>query len=113
MPKGSHLGELEHVVLLATARLGRDAAYGMAIVDEIDRRTGRDVSVGAVYSALDRMERKGLVLSKLGDPAPERGGRPRRFFALRAAGVAALRRSRSALESLWDGLDLDVEGVAP
>ena len=108
MGKGDNLGELEHVVLLATARLGSREAYGMAIVDEIRDRTGRDVAVGAVYSALDRMERKGLLASEVGDPSPERGGRARRFFAVRDPGLEALRRSQSMLQALWDGLDLDV-----
>lgn len=107
MGKGDNLGELEHMVLLAAARLGAEAAYGMAIVDEIQVRTGRDVAVGAVYSALDRMERKGLLASETGEPSPERGGRARRFFAVREPGLAALRRSRSMLQALWDGLDLE------
>ena len=113
MPKGENLGELEHVVLLALARLGTEEAYGMAIVDEIGDRTGRDVSVGAVYSALDRMERKGLLTSQVGDPTPERGGRARRFFALREPGREALQETRRSFEALWDGLDLPTLDVAP
>ena len=113
MPKGGTLGELEHVVLLALARLGADEAYGMAIVDEIGRRTGRDVSVGAVYSALDRMERKGLLVSSVGDPSPERGGRARRFYGLREEGREALVDARGAFESLWRDLDLSALDVAP
>jgi PadR family transcriptional regulator PadR len=113
MAKGENLGELEHVVLLALARLGAEDAYGMAIVDEIGVRTGRDVSVGAVYSALDRMERKGLLASEIGDPSPERGGRARRFFALRDPGREALLETRRSFEALWDGLDLPNLDVAP
>lgn len=113
MAKGENLGELEHVVLLALARLGQDEAYGMAIVDEIGARTGRDVSVGAVYSALDRMERKGLLVSEIGAPSPERGGRARRFYGLRDPGREALMESRRAFEALWDGLDLPGLDVAP
>ena len=113
MPKGGTLGELEHVVLLALARLGADEAYGMAIVDEIGRRTGRDVSVGAVYSALDRLERKGLLVSSVGDPSPERGGRARRFYGLREEGREALVDARDAFESLWRDLDLAALDVDP
>lgn len=111
MPKGDNLGELEHVVLLALARMDTADAYGMAIVDEIGRRTDRDVSVGAVYSALDRMERKGLVASSLGDPTAERGGRARRFYALEQQGIDALVASQRMLRSLWDGLDLEGRSV--
>ncbi len=113
MPKGGTLGELEHVVLLALARLGADEAYGMAIVDEIGRRTGRDVSVGAVYSALDRMERKGLLTSAVGAPSPERGGRARRFYGLREEGRRALVDARHAFEALWQGMNLSELDVAP
>jgi DNA-binding PadR family transcriptional regulator len=113
MPKGSTLGELEQVVLLALARVGADESYGMAIVQEIHRRTGRDVSVGAVYSALDRMERKGLLTSDTGAPSAERGGRARRLYSLREEGRSALVDARRAYESLWQGLELSELDVAP
>jgi PadR family transcriptional regulator PadR len=111
MSKGDNLGELEHIVLLVLARLG-DEAYGMAIADEIETRAGRKVAVGAVYSALDRMERKGMVTSVLGRPTKQRGGRAKRFYALREPGLEALRRSQEMLQALWDGLDLDRRGAA-
>jgi DNA-binding PadR family transcriptional regulator len=111
MSKGEFLGEFEHVVLLALARL-REQAYGMAIREEIDRRTGRDVAIGSVYSALDRMEKKGYVESRVGDPTPERGGRAKRYYQLRRAGVVALTRAREMYAELWDGLEIDTEAMS-
>lgn len=108
MPRGEFLGEFEQMVLLTVARLG-DHAYGMAIMDELDARTGREVSVGSVYAALDRMARHGLVQSTIGAPTPERGGRAKRFFTLQPAGALALERSRRALDALWDGVELDTD----
>ena len=110
MPKSEFLGEFEQVVLLAAARL-RDGAYGMAIREEIEDRTGQDVSIGSVYSALDRVEKKGLVVSRVGDPTPERGGRAKRYYQLRRAGVLVLTRSRETASSLWEGLELDQEAI--
>lgn len=101
-------GEFEQVVLLAVARL-KDEAYGMAIREEIAERTGRDVGIGSVYSALDRMETKGLVSSSLGAPTSERGGRAKRFYRLDRKGALALNRAREMFESMWDGLKLDQE----
>ena len=112
MPKGNVLGEFEQVVLLALARLGPDA-YGMAIRNEIEARTGRDVTIGSLYSALDRLERKGHVSSRLGDPTPERGGRAKRFYRLEVAGVHALNRSKQMLDRLWEGLTLDPDRYVP
>ena len=106
MPKGGFLGEFEQVVLLALARLKEDG-YGMAIRQEIEDRTGRDVGIGSVYSALDRMEQKGYLSSTVGDPTPERGGRAKRYYQLEFAGLMALNRSREMVSSLSDGLDLD------
>ena len=111
MSKGEFLGEFEHVVLLALARL-KEQAYGMAIREEIDRRTGRDVAIGSVYSALDRMEKKGYVESHVGDPTPERGGRAKRYYLLRRAGVVALHRAREMYAELWDGLEIDPEAMS-
>jgi DNA-binding PadR family transcriptional regulator len=108
MPKGEFLGEFEQVVLLALARL-RDQAYGMAIRQEIEDRTGRDVGIGSVYSALDRLERKRHVSSQVGEPTPERGGRAKRYYRLEKAGYLALNRSQEMFASLWEGLDLDRE----
>ena len=106
MPRGEYLGEFEQLVLLAVARLGADA-YGIAILEEIQRRAGTEAAVASVYAALDRLERRSLVASSIGDPTPERGGRAKRFFALTPAGADALQRARGALDAMWDGLELD------
>ena len=94
------LGDMEHLVLLAILRLGRDA-YGIPILDEVSARSGRDVSRATVYVALKRLEQKGLVTSRLGDSTPERGGRAKRFFKLRPSGLKALRDSREMFLNLW------------
>ena len=83
------LGEFEHLVLLAIVRLDTDA-YGSTIRREIEEQTGRSIAIGALYTALDRLERKGYVSSRLSDPTPQRGGRAKRYFQLRPAGATAL-----------------------
>ena len=98
------LGEFEHMVLLAIMRLGDDA-YAVPVRDEISRCTGRDVSRGSIYITLDRLETKGYLKSRLADPTPERGGRAKRYYALRPRAVEALRESRRALVALWRGLE--------
>ena len=98
------LGEFEHVVLLAVLRLG-DSAYAVSIRDEIERRTDRRVSRGSVYVTLDRLETKGYLQSWLADPTAERGGRAKRFYALRPRAVSALKEGRRALIEMWRGLD--------
>jgi len=104
MTDASSLGEFEQVVLLAVLRLG-DAAYAVSVRDEILDRTGRDVSRGSIYITLDRLETKGYLRSWLADPTPERGGRAKRYYALRPRAVEALRDSRRALVALWKGLE--------
>ena len=104
MKKGAYLGEFELIVLLAVVRLGPDA-YGMRIWQEIESQTGRSVIIGAVYAALERLERKGCVASWMGDPTPERGGRAKRHFRIGRKGLAAIERSRRILTSMWAGLD--------
>ncbi|HEX9761402.1 MAG TPA: helix-turn-helix transcriptional regulator [Candidatus Acidoferrales bacterium] len=96
------LGEFEQMVLLATLLLG-DAAYAVPIRREIERRARRVVSRGAVYITLDRLEEKGYLGSHLGEATPERGGRARRYYRVKPAGVAALKRSYAALERMWEG----------
>jgi DNA-binding PadR family transcriptional regulator len=95
MPR-DHLGRFEHFLLLAVLRLGDDA-YGMTIRRELAQHTGREVAVGAIYTALARLEARGLVQSRLGDPTPERGGRAKRYYRVLAAGKKALDRTQSAL----------------
>lgn len=104
MGKGEYPGEFELVVLSAIAALPPGTTYGMNIRMHIEERTGRDVSIGAVYATLRRMERKGLIRSDLGEPTPERGGRAKRFFALRTAGVDALAQARDMFSTLWSDL---------
>ena len=99
------LGEFEHIVVLALLRL-EDRAYGVTVRQEIEFRTRREVSIGAVYATLDRLETKGYVKSHRGDPTPERGGRSKRFFRVTAMGVAAVNRTQRALQSMTEGLDL-------
>ena len=100
-----YLGEFEHIVVLALLRLG-DRAYGVTVRQEIELRIGRDVSIGAIYATLDRLEAKGYVKSRLGDPTPERGGRSKRFFRVSAKGIAAVNRTHRPLQSMTVGLDL-------
>jgi PadR family transcriptional regulator PadR len=98
------LGEFEQVVLLAILRLADDA-YAVTIRGEILGCTSRDVSRGSIYITLDRLETKGYLRSWFGDPTPERGGRAKRYYALRPRALEALKQSRRALVSLWNGLE--------
>jgi PadR family transcriptional regulator len=98
------LGEFEQMVLLAIVHL-QGKAYGIPIVEEIERRTGRTVARAAVYVTLRRLEEKGFVSSWMSDPTPERGGKPRRLVKLTADGARALREARRAAERMWQGLD--------
>jgi DNA-binding PadR family transcriptional regulator len=102
------LGEFEQIVLLAIAHL-EDDAYGTTIRREIEARTGRVIAIGALYTALERLERKGCVRSTLSDPTPQRGGRAKRLFRLQRCGVTALQRSRDTLASMWTGLSPDLK----
>ena len=99
-----HLGELEQVVLLAVLRLG-DEAYAVPILEQIEQQAGRSIARGALYTALDRLEAKGCLRSRLGAPIAERGGRARRYFSVTPAAVRALKQSRLALMRLWNGLE--------
>jgi PadR family transcriptional regulator, regulatory protein PadR len=107
MARREHLGEFEQIVLLAILRLGDDA-YGVPIRLEIERRTGRSLTVGALYRTLDRLEDKGYVTSWFADATPERGGRSKRYFKVRPVGLRALRSSRDALAAMWEGLEPQV-----
>jgi DNA-binding PadR family transcriptional regulator len=99
------MGEFEQLVLLALLRLDNDA-YGMEMLEEIGRRTGREVSYGAVYTTLDRLEHKGYVSHRMGEATPERGGRARKYFRVLPEGRAALRATQQALQVMWDGVRL-------
>ena len=104
------LGEFEQMILLAILHLGEDV-YGVPIVDEIGRRTGREVAPAAVYVTLRRLEEKGLVSSWMGESTAERGGKARRYVKVTRAGRESLRASRRTLDSMWRGLDIDLRGA--
>jgi PadR family transcriptional regulator PadR len=97
------LGAFEHLLLLALVRLGDDT-YGVPIRDELEARTGRLVSPGAIYTALDRLEQRGLVRSQLGEPTPARGGKRKRCYRLTAKGSAALRDAHGAIAHMTQGI---------
>jgi PadR family transcriptional regulator, regulatory protein PadR len=111
MPRRGYLGEFELMVILALIRLG-DRAYGVPISREIEQRSGREVALGSVYAALERLEEKGLVASKLGDPTAERGGRAKRYFRLTEEGLRGVRQTQLALVNLWSGLPELEGGIA-
>jgi len=98
------LGEFEQLVLIAIVRLD-EGAYGATIRREIEARTGRRLSISAVYTTLERLELKGLVRSRVGEPTPQRGGRRRKFFALEASGARALRAAYNAYTRMAVGLE--------
>lgn len=98
------------MVMLAVMHLGDDV-YGVPIVDEIERRTGRAVARAAVYITLRRLEEKGLVSSWMGEPTDERGGKARRFVSVTPAGRQALRDARDVLEQMWRGLHPRLKGA--
>lgn len=97
------LTDFELMILLAILRAGEDA-YGVRIAEEIERTGRRSVVMGAVYAALDRLERNGLVSSLVGDPTPARGGRAKRYFEVTARGLRAVKQTQSALVALWTDL---------
>ena len=99
----SYLGEFELMILLAVIHLGEEA-YGVPISRELEAQRGRDVSVGSVYAALERMEGKGLVSSSVGDPTPERGGKAKRFFRITKEGLRQVHETRRVLTRLWRSL---------
>lgn len=98
-----HLGEFEQLILFALLRLG-DTAYGVTVRREIEARTGRDVSQGAVYTALNRLADRGFVRSRIAETTPERGGRRRKYYRLEPAGARALRRTYTDVRSMAKGL---------
>jgi DNA-binding PadR family transcriptional regulator len=102
------LGEFEQIVLLALLRLGENA-YGTTIRHEIEKRTDREVSIGALYTTLDRMEEQGLIRSHIGDPTPQRGGRRKKYFALEPLGEDALAESYRAFKGMVSGLEKQLE----
>ena len=98
------LGEFEKLVMLAVLHLGPEA-YGATIIQELEDRTGRTTSPGAVYVSLRRLEKKGMVSSRLGDPSPTRGGRPKRYYTVEREGVLCLRQAREDWSAMLRGLE--------
>lgn len=95
-----YLGEFEELVLLTVATLGKDA-YGVSIKEDIETRTDRSISIGALHSTITRLEEKGFLQSWMGDPTQERGGRRKRFFELTQSGKVALHHTKDLRDSLW------------
>ncbi len=104
------LGELEHLVLLAILRLG-DQAYGVTIIDEIALQTGRSITQASAYLTLRRLEKKGWISSRTGEPTPELGGRAKRYFWLEPHGLHKLSRTRTALENMWAGFQHQLDNL--
>ena len=104
------IGDFEQRILLALLRLGSDA-YGVTIRGDIEARTGREISPGALYTALTRMEKRGLVSSRLGEPTPERGGKRKRLYTVQPAGERALARVYESLRLMASGMATRLRGV--
>jgi DNA-binding PadR family transcriptional regulator len=100
-----NLGEFEQLILLAILRLGDDA-YGVTIRAQLAERAGRTIAPGALYTALERLEAKRAITSRMGDPTPQRGGRAKRYVKVTPLGMEALTRALQAYERLMDGLNL-------
>jgi DNA-binding PadR family transcriptional regulator len=103
----TNLGEFEQLVLATALRLER--GYGAQLVRELESRAGREVLGGALYATLDRLERKGYLTSTMGEPDPQRGGRPKRFVEVTPEGVRALAAHRDTLLRVWEGLEQRLE----
>jgi PadR family transcriptional regulator, regulatory protein PadR len=109
-PPTLYLGEFELLVLLAILRLDHDA-YGVTIRDALENETSREVALGAIYKTLGRLEDKGYVSSRLGDPTPQRGGRRKKLYRLESLGSRALRQSVADLRRLTRGLGRALEAL--
>jgi DNA-binding PadR family transcriptional regulator len=105
------LGEFEYLLLTAAARLG-EGAYGAAMRQEIEEATGRDCSIGALYTTLDRLEAKGFVKTWMGDPTPQRGGRPKRMVRVTAKGTQAASEFYAAVTRVSRGVSWEANRVA-
>jgi PadR family transcriptional regulator, regulatory protein PadR len=101
--KKYYLGEFEEIVLLATAILNKNA-YGVSIKDEIETRLGREVSMGAMHTALIRLEEKGYIRSSSGEATEERAGRPRKYYEITALGKKAITYAKTSREKMWDAI---------
>ena len=104
------LGEFEHQLLLAILQLGGES-YSVPLVNELEERTGREVAQAAVFIVLSRLEKKGLLTSRLDDHAAKQTGRVRRYFKPTPEALRRLKASRRALVRLWEGLDTTLDGA--
>ncbi|WP_337880101.1 PadR family transcriptional regulator [Rheinheimera sp.] len=105
MPQEKFIGELEQMLLLCILQL-RDQAYGTQIRLCLAEQAGRNLSIGALYTTLERLEQKGMLNCRQGEATAERGGRAKKYFSVTADGVQALQRSKQALDNLWQGIVL-------
>ena len=105
---GDNLGDFEQLVMLAVMRLDEDA-YGTSIREELKARADREVSPGAIFTTLERLESRGLVVSRYGEPTAERGGRSKRYYKVSAEGRRSLARALTAMRRMVKGLDLKLE----
>ena len=103
-----YLGEFEHIVMAAVLRLDGEA-YGTRIIQEIEDATGTRVKSGSLYITLDRLEAKGYVISRVADPEPGRGGRPKRYMTVTPAGLRILKEARDVMLTMWQGLESRLE----
>jgi PadR family transcriptional regulator PadR len=109
--KGTNVGEFEELVLLTIAALVTEA-YSVAVCDELTKHTGREVKLGGVHAVLNRLEEKGLVLSKMGEATNVRGGKRKRYYSLTSAGKSAILRAREVRDQLWSIIpDIALKGI--
>jgi DNA-binding PadR family transcriptional regulator len=104
--KESYLGEFEHVVLLTIMRL-KDDAYGVTVREQVKQLIDREVSIGALYATVDRLEKKSFITTHSSQPTPERGGRAKRYLTITSRGVDVLQATKNNLDILWHGLELN------
>jgi PadR family transcriptional regulator PadR len=109
---GDHIGEFEQLILFAIVRLGADVST-VTIRQQIEARTGRAISPGALYTALDRLETRGFLTSRLGESTPARGGKRKRLYTIESAGARALTRSYEALRKMASGLNAKLQTFEP
>jgi PadR family transcriptional regulator len=103
MANPNAISNFELMVMLSLIRLG-DEAYGVPISEQIAEQSGHDVALGSVYAALERLEDRGFVVSSIGDPTPERGGRAKKYFKMTGKGIEVVRDTRETLTRMWKGL---------
>ena len=112
MARRDYLGNFELMVMLALLRLRGEAAYGVPILREIEEITGREVALGSVYATLERLEKKALVASELGEPTAERGGRAKKYFQVTTQGLREVRATQRMLKTLWKNVPQLAGGAA-